>query len=74
MDDEKTGEPDLTVSVDDMLRIRDRVRRGLVAEFHETTIALRVRRKVGDLDMSRKLEAQLRRIKDMIRALEDPGE
>jgi hypothetical protein len=74
MDDDTPADLDLTVSVDEMEHIRDRVRRGLVTEFHETNIALRARRKAGDWPTARRLEVHLRRIVAMIRALEVPGE
>jgi hypothetical protein len=63
---------DLTLTTEEMLRIRDRVRHSLVTEFHEVNILLRARRKVGDDRAVRRLQLELRRIVYMIHALENP--
>ena len=63
---------DLSLTPEEMLRIRDRVRHSLVTEFHEVNILLRARRKVGDARTVRRLQLELRRIVYMIHALENP--
>jgi hypothetical protein len=72
MTDEPLPEVDLTLTPEEMLRIRDRVRHSLVTEFHEVNIALRARRKVGDVYTVRRLQEEIRRIVRMIHALDNP--
>jgi hypothetical protein len=74
MADEDGRNIDLSLSTEEMLRIRDRVRQSLVTEFHEVNILLRARRKVGDAYTVRRLDLELRRIVLMIHALENPME
>jgi hypothetical protein len=72
MANEDEPDVDLSLTPEEMLRIRDRVRHSLVTEFHEVNILLRARRKVGDRRTVRRLELEIRRIVYMIHALENP--
>jgi hypothetical protein len=72
MDEESAPEVNVEISAAEMLRIRDRVRRSLVNEFHEANIALRARRKVGDVESVRRLQLEIHRIVTMIHSLENP--
>jgi hypothetical protein len=72
MQDDEMSDMNIEISAEEMMRIRDRVRRSLVTEFHSVNIAMRARRKVGDVQTVRKLKAELRRIVTMIHTLENP--
>lgn len=69
---DETPEVNTEVTAEEMIRIRDRVRRSLVTEFHEINIAMRARRKVGDVRSVRRLNAELQRIVSMIHTLDNP--
>lgn len=72
MDEDSLPEMSVEISAAEMLRIRDRVRRSLVTEFHELNIAMRARRKVGDIQAVRQLQLEIHRIVTMIHSLENP--
>jgi hypothetical protein len=72
MDENSVPEISVEISAAEMLRIRDRVRRSLVTEFHELNISMRARRKVGDIHAVRRLQLEIHRIVTMIHSLDNP--
>jgi hypothetical protein len=69
-----TGIPsaDLTVPVETMLAVRDKVREDLVRQVHALRITARVNRKMGDRVVAARLEERARRKELMASALANP--
>jgi hypothetical protein len=70
--DDEEPSVDLSVSPEQMVRIRDGVRRLLVQHIHELRIAARAFRKAGLLDRARRCEVEADRLTRAIAGLENP--